>query len=57
MISLDTLTDTFTEFFKAAEPRLRNALVACYGVEVGREAAADQLKELKRARRYQRDVY
>lgn len=42
-ISMDTLTDTFTEFFKRTEPKLRNSLVACYGVEVGTEAAADAL--------------
>ena len=40
---MDTLTDTFTEFFKHTEPKLRNALVSAYGVEAGTEAAADAL--------------
>jgi DNA-directed RNA polymerase specialized sigma24 family protein len=40
---VETLADTFTEFFERAEPRLRNALVAAYGVDVGTEAAADAL--------------
>jgi len=40
---MDTLTETFTEFFKHTEPKLRNALVACYGVEIGTEAASDAL--------------
>ena len=33
----------FTEFFAIAEPRLRRALVAAYGVDRGREAAAEAL--------------
>lgn len=33
----------FTVFFADAEPRLRRALVAAYGVERGREAAAEAL--------------
>ncbi len=33
----------FTTFFEDAEPRLRAALVAYYGPEVGREATADAL--------------
>ena len=40
---MDMLTDSYTEFFKRTEPKLRNALVASYGVEVGAEAAADAL--------------
>ena len=40
---MDTLEDTFTEFFERTEPKLRNALVASYGVEVGTEAASDAL--------------
>jgi len=40
---MDTLEDTFTEFFERTEPKLRNALVASYGVEVGTEAACDAL--------------
>lgn len=39
-----TVTDTFTDFFVGAEPRLRHALMACCGAEVGREAAADALE-------------
>jgi len=33
-------SETFTEFFREAEPRLRRALTAAAGVEAGREAAA-----------------
>jgi RNA polymerase sigma factor (sigma-70 family) len=33
----------FERFFSQAEPRLRRALVAAYGVERGREATADAL--------------
>lgn len=33
----------FRAFFVTAEPRLRRALVAAYGPELGREAAADTL--------------
>jgi RNA polymerase sigma-70 factor (ECF subfamily) len=33
----------FADFFAEAEPRLRRALVAAYGQERGREAAADAL--------------
>ena len=33
----------FSEFFAEAEPRLRRALIAAYGPEAGREAAADAL--------------
>jgi DNA-directed RNA polymerase specialized sigma24 family protein len=33
----------FQEFFVAHEPRLRRALVAAYGVDRGREAAAEAL--------------
>jgi RNA polymerase sigma factor (sigma-70 family) len=36
--------DTFTEFFAECEPKLRCALVASCGPEVGREAAADALE-------------
>jgi RNA polymerase sigma-70 factor (ECF subfamily) len=35
--------EEFSEFFGEAEPRLRRALVAAYGVERGREAAAEAL--------------
>lgn len=40
---METLEDTFTAFFERCEPKLRNALVAAYGVEVGTEAASDAL--------------
>ena len=40
---METLSDTFTEFFERTEPKLRNGLVACYGVEVGTEAASEAL--------------
>ena len=40
---LDASADSFEAFFEEAEPRLRHALVAAYGVEVGVEAAADAL--------------
>jgi RNA polymerase sigma factor (sigma-70 family) len=33
----------FSEFVAAVEPRLRRALVAAYGADLGREAAADAL--------------
>jgi DNA-directed RNA polymerase specialized sigma24 family protein len=33
----------FEDFFVVAEPRLRRALVATYGIERGREAAAEAL--------------
>jgi DNA-directed RNA polymerase specialized sigma24 family protein len=36
-------TRSFASFHAAAEPRLRRALVARYGAEVGREAAAEAL--------------
>ena len=36
-------TDSFTEFFSDVEPRLRRALTATFGAEVGREAAAEAL--------------
>lgn len=34
-------TASFTEFIREAEPRLRHALVAAFGVEVGAEATAE----------------
>jgi DNA-directed RNA polymerase specialized sigma24 family protein len=36
-------SDGFEDFFVVAEPRLRRALVAAYGIERGREAAAEAL--------------
>jgi len=45
MASTDTrAADTFTEFFATCEPRLRHALIARCGAEVGREATADALE-------------
>jgi DNA-directed RNA polymerase specialized sigma24 family protein len=45
MTSSDTTaTDAFTDFFATSEPRLRHALMACCGAEIGREAAADALE-------------
>lgn len=38
-----TKTQTFAEFHNEAEPRLRRALIARYGGEVGREATAEAL--------------
>lgn len=42
MVGIDD-NDRFEEFFGASEPRLRHALVAAYGHERGREAAAEAL--------------
>ncbi len=36
-------TDAFTEFVKEVESRLQHALIARYGLEVGRESAAEAL--------------
>lgn len=38
-----TKVDSFTEFVTEVEPRLRRALTASFGAEVGREAAAEAL--------------
>ena len=43
MISEATVLDSFAEFVKDAEPRLRHALCAAFGHEEGREAAAHAL--------------
>jgi len=40
---VQTKSGTFTDFVRTAEPRLRNALVASYGHESGREATAEAL--------------
>lgn len=42
-MSDQTLGDTYTEFIRRAERRLRDALVAALGVEVGREATQEAL--------------
>ncbi len=43
MVDRQTLTDSFTEFVSEAEPRLRHALCAAFGGDVGRESAAEAL--------------
>jgi DNA-directed RNA polymerase specialized sigma24 family protein len=39
----DTVVDSFTEWATEAEPRLRHALTASFGPQVGKEAAAEAL--------------
>jgi DNA-directed RNA polymerase specialized sigma24 family protein len=39
----ETMTDSFTSFVEDTEPRLKRALVAAFGREVGVEATADAL--------------
>jgi hypothetical protein len=39
----ETRNQTFAEFHGGAEPRLRRALIARHGGEVGREATAEAL--------------
>lgn len=41
MLRDETSVDPFTEFMREAEPRIRRALTAAFGSEVGREAAAE----------------
>ena len=43
MLSDETKTDAFTEFFSAVEGNLRRALTGALGGELGREAAAEAL--------------
>lgn len=43
MLRYDTDSDIFVSFFEETEPRLRRALSAAFGAEIGREAAADAL--------------
>lgn len=43
MLEEDTAVDSFTSFVKETEPRLKLALVAAFGREVGVEATADAL--------------
>ncbi len=43
MRPVETVEGAFTEFARAAEPKLRYALVAGYGPERGRDAAAEAL--------------
>lgn len=44
ILATERSVEQFAEFFSGNEPRLRHALVANYGPEVGREAAADSLE-------------
>jgi DNA-directed RNA polymerase specialized sigma24 family protein len=43
MLADHVQVDSFTEFVKVNETRLRRALTAAFGVEAGREAAGDAL--------------
>jgi RNA polymerase sigma-70 factor (ECF subfamily) len=43
VVSIKILSGSFTEFFTEVEPRLRHALVAALGTELGRDAAAEAL--------------
>lgn len=43
MVDQDTSTDSFIEFVREAEPRLRHALCAAFGADLGRESAAHAL--------------
>lgn len=44
VVSTEQAPEVFARFFSEAEPRLRHALSASYGPEIGREAAADALE-------------
>ena len=41
MLRDETSVDPFTEFMREAEPRIRRALTAAFGSQVGREASAE----------------
>jgi hypothetical protein len=41
MLQDETIVDSFTEWAEEAEPRRRRALTASFGLEVGKEAAAE----------------
>lgn len=43
MIQQQTLTDSFTEFMRESEPRLRHALCAAFGADLGRDSTAQAL--------------
>ncbi len=43
MVTHDSRVDAFTEFVTEYESRLRESLIAAFGGEVGRDAAADAL--------------
>ncbi len=43
MLSDETVVDSFTEWARRAEPRLRHALTASFGSQIGKDAATDAL--------------
>ncbi len=43
MVNQETLADSFTEFVREVEPRLRHALCAGFGGDIGREATSQAL--------------
>ncbi len=43
MLPDETVVDSFTEWAEQAESRLRHALTAAFGPQIGKEAAADAL--------------
>ena len=43
MLSDQTAVDSFTEWVRDAEPRLRHALTASFGPQLGKDAATDAL--------------
>ncbi len=43
MLPDEIVVDSFTEWVREAEPRLRNALTASFGSQVGKDAAIDAL--------------
>jgi RNA polymerase sigma-70 factor (ECF subfamily) len=43
LVDRDTLAESFTDFVNGAEPRLRHALCAAFGADLGREATAQAL--------------
>ena len=43
MVPNDILVDSFTDFVKQTEPRLRHALSALFGTELGKEMTAESL--------------
>jgi len=45
MAPRETADRSFTDFARTAEPRLRHALTALFGLEAGKNAAADALLE------------
>lgn len=43
VLSDEIAVDSFTEWFQTAEPRIRHALTATFGPQVGKDVAADAL--------------